>query len=131
MNISEFSILSGGILSLFMTIFHSRLYRMFEWKSEFEKLQVRNKRILYSVHLALTLFFLGFTLMSFFYYKEMAGCIGIAFGITLFYSLFWLWRTIWQVYYFKAKTTLHYVMVLIFSLLFISYALPVVMKIGT
>lgn len=127
MNISEFSILAGGILSLFMTIFHSRLYKMFEWKSEFEKIQVRNKRVLYSIHVALTLFFLGFALISLFYFREMAGCKSISLGITLFYSLFWLWRTVWQVYYFKAKTTLHYIMILIFSLLFISYTLPVIL----
>jgi hypothetical protein len=130
MSISEFSVLSGGILSLFMTIFHSRLYEMFEWKSEFDKIQIRNKRIFYSIHIALILFFLSYTLLSFFYYKEMAGCAGISFGVTLFYSLFWLWRAIWQIYYFKAKTTLHYAMLLVFSLLFISYALPVIMKIG-
>jgi hypothetical protein len=102
---------------------------MFEWKSEFEKIQVRNKRILYSIHIALTLFFLGFALISLFYFKEMAGCTGISFGITLFYSLFWLWRTIWQVYYFKAKTTLHYFILLVFSLLFIAYTLPVILTI--
>jgi hypothetical protein len=129
MNISEFSILFGGVLSLFMAIFHSRLYKMFEWKYELVKLQVRNRRILYSIHIALTLLFFIFALLSLIYFKEMAGCSGMAFGITLLYALFWLWRTIWQVYYFKARTTLHYIMLLIFSLMFISYSIPIFLKI--
>jgi hypothetical protein len=129
MSISEFSIISGGVLSLALAFFHSRLYVRFDWKSEFEKIQVRNKRIFYTLNFALILLFAIFALLSFIYFKELGNCTGLALGVNLLYSLFWLWRAIWQIYYFKAKTTLHYVMILIFSLLFIAYALPVFLKI--
>ena len=130
MSISEFSVIFGGVLSLTLAIFHSRLYVMFEWKSEFEKIQVRNKRIFYTLNLAIILLFAIFAMLSFIYYKELGNCTGLALGVNLLYSLFWLWRTLWQIYYFKAKTALRYIMILTFSLLFIAYALPVFLKIN-
>jgi hypothetical protein len=67
--------------------------------------------------------------------RELAGVTGLSFGVVLLYSLFWLWRTIWQIFYFKypegvKKPALQYILILIFSLLFISYLVPVIMKIG-
>jgi hypothetical protein len=128
MNISELSILAGGILSLVMVIFHMRFYVLFGWKSEFEKIHPKNTRILYTIHIALLLLFVIFSILSFIYYKELAGATGLAFGMVLLYALFWLWRAIWQILYFKAKSTIHYILILIFCLLFISYLVPVILK---
>jgi hypothetical protein len=128
MSISEFSIIFGGLLSLVMVVFHMRFYILFGWKSEFEKVQRISHNIFYTIHIALLLFFVIFSIISFVYLKELASCTGLAFGVTLCYALFWLWRTLWQIFYFKAKSTLHYILILVFSLLFISYALPVIMK---
>jgi len=130
MSISEFSVIFGGLLSLALSVFHCRLYVMFEWKSEFEKIQVRNRRIFYTLNVALIFLFGAFALLSFIFYKEMGNSTGLALGVNILYSLFWLWRAVWQLYYFKAKTTLHYIMTLIFFLLFVSFALPVFLKIN-
>jgi hypothetical protein len=134
MNISEFSILIGGILSLAMVIFHMRFYVLFGWKTEFEKVQRISHNIFYTIHIALLLFFVIFSIISFVYLKELAVCTGLAFGINLLYALFWLWRTLWQIFYFKypngvKKSALHYILILVFSLLFISYSIPVILKI--
>ena len=137
MNISEFSILTGGILSFAMVIFHLKFYNLFGWKTEFEKVQLKNRNIFYTIHIALILFFVIFSIISIVYFKELAVCTGLAFGISLLYSIFWLWRTIWQIFYFKypeeikSKPALHYIVILIFSLLLISYAIPVILEIGT
>jgi hypothetical protein len=133
MNISEFSILVGGILSFALVIFHTRFYVLFGWKDDFEKVQRKNKNILYTIHMALILLFVIFTIISFVYMKELAAASGLAFGICLLYSLFWLWRAIWQVAYFKfpadaKKSALHYILILVCLLLFISYLVPVIMK---
>ena len=136
MNISEFSILTGGILSFAMVIFHLKFYNLFGWKTEFEKVQLKNRNIFYTIHIALILFFVIFSIISIVYFKELAVCTGLAFGISLLYSIFWLWRTIWQIFYFKfpegikSKPALHYIVILIFSLLFISYVIPVILKFG-
>lgn len=134
MNISEFSIFFGGILSIAMTVFHARFYILFGWKSEFERILPKNKRILYTIHIALILFFANFSAISLIYYKELANPSGPVFGLVLSYALFWLWRTIWQIFYFKypkgAKIpVLHYIVTLIFCFLFISYSLPLLLSV--
>lgn len=134
MNISEFSILCGGVLSALMVSFHLRFYKLFGWAEDFEKIHPKNRKILYTIHIALILFFIIFSFLSFIYYKELASASGPAFGITLLYALLWLWRTIWQIVYFKypagtKKPTLHYIVILFCSLLFIAYSLPLLLLI--
>ena len=135
MEASELFILIGGLLSFLMVIFHCYFYRLFQWKQEFDKIQLLNHLIFFTIHFALILFFIAFTLLSFVYLKEMASCNGLAFGLVLCYSLFWLWRTIWQVYYFKIdksvrkKPLMHYLLIAIFGLLFISYTFPLIIHV--
>jgi hypothetical protein len=132
--ISIISIYCGGVLSLLMGIFHTRFYKLFKWKTELEKVSEANKKIIYTIHLALLLFFFGFAAVSLFYAKELSLCVGISLGVNLMYALFWLWRTIWQVIYFKPDKNsrllpLHYILIVIFALLFAAYILPVVLRI--
>lgn len=133
MSINELSIICGGILSTIMAIFHARFYILFGWKTEFEKIQLKNSRILYTIHIALILFFLIFSILSFIYYKELAVSTGLSYGVILLYTLFWFWRIIWQITYFKypkgvRSPALHYIVLLIFSLLFISYLIPLTLS---
>lgn len=134
MKTNELFILMGGTLSLLMVIFHGFFYRLFNWKAEFKKIQSVNRRIFFTIHLALILLFATFTFFSFLYFREMAACDGMAFGVVISYAAFWLWRMIWQVIYFKQpkparkRPALHYGLVVAFGLLFIFYAVPVLMK---
>ena len=136
MTIAQICIIIGGLLSLFMAVFHSRFYRMFYWRREFKKISLPNQRILYTIHIALFLFFLVFAVLSFVYIEEISQPQGLSFGITGLYALFWLWRTIWQVAYFrppkgsdvKKMPFIHYFLIAIFALLFIVYAIPVVLS---
>ncbi len=134
MKTSELFILAGGVLTLFMVIFHCLFYKMFDWRSEFEKIKLINHRIFISIHVALILSFTAAASLSFLYYREMADCNGIACGLVVSCAVFWLWRTMWQIFYFKipkdVKKTpvLHYLLIVIFALLFISYTIPVIIK---
>ncbi len=133
MSFSEVCIYSGGVLSAGMAVFHSRFYTRFHWKDDFKIISFRNQKILYTVHIALLLFFCLFALLSFIFAKELALSSGLALGINILYSLFWLWRTIWQVFYFRSppemavnsKSAIHYIITIVFFLLFVSYFLPV------
>jgi len=137
MTISELSVILGGILSLLMVIFHIRFHKLFNWQSDFEKISSRNQKIFYTIHIALLLLFLIFSIISFVYVDELSQCDGLAFGILLLYSLFWLWRIIWQIIYFKPRKsknvksslTWHYFLILWFMLLFVLYFIPVTLKI--
>ena len=135
-------VIVGGSLSLLMVIFHTQFYKLFNWKEEFEKITPRNQRIFYTVHMALLLLFVIFFILSFVYLDELSQCRGAAFGIMAGYSLFWLWRTIWQIVYFKPpkktgknKSTrkllfIHYFLIVVFFILFLAYSVPVILKLS-
>lgn len=130
-NISLISIYCGAVLLLFMGIFHTQFYKLFGWKKDFEKISKVNKKILYTIHIALTLLFFGLSVFSFIYAKELSMSSGISFGLNLIFSLFWLWRTVWQIFYFKSHKKnknhiLHYILIIYFALLFLAFLLPLV-----
>lgn len=129
MNISKIALICGGILSLIMFFFHLSFYRSFNWQNEFLKINTLNSKIIYSVHWALILCFLFFAILSLVYFEEMAKCEGLAFGLVLGLFLFWLWRLIWQITYFgMPQTFLGYFLVVIFSLLCVTYSIPIILS---
>ena len=125
--ISLISIYAGGILTLLMAIFHIRFPKLFNWKTDYGSVSEPNKKISYTIHLALLLLFFIIGLLSLIYANELSECVGISFGLNIMISVFWLWRALWQVYYFRGKT-IHYVLTVVFTLLFISYLIPVIIK---
>lgn len=131
--LSIISIYCGGVLSLGMSVFHTRFFKLFKWKKEFEKVTATNKTILYTVHIALLLLFFGITALTLFFAKELSMCAGLSFGLDLFIALFWLWRTVWQIFYFKPDKNskmlfLHYVLTGYFALLSAAYFIPVILR---
>jgi len=135
MTFPEAAIIAGGILSLMMAWFHRGFYVLFGWRREFEKISAVNAKIFYTIHVALTLLFLLFALLSLVYFRELGRGEGLAAGVTVSYSLFWLWRTVWQVTYFRPRRSvqartpiLHYTLVAIFAALFVLYLVPFVAR---
>jgi len=134
--LSECSVLVGGALSLLMVVFHTRFSRIFDWENDLPKLTPRNRRILYTIHLALLLLFAILGLLSLLYFRELALCRGLAFGLCLLCGLFWLWRTVWQITYFRPGTgrqharmrVLHRVTIAVFAVLCVAYVVPVVAR---
>ena len=125
---SLISIYTGGILTLLMGLFHTQFFKLFKWEKDYERITLVNRKIFHTIHLALLLVFIAIGLVSLIYAKELSECNGISFGLCLSLAIFWLWRAGWQVYYFKGKT-MHYVLIIVFLLLCISYLLPVVLKV--
>jgi hypothetical protein len=127
------SVYIGGALTLIMAIFHTRFYRMFNWKTDFDKVTALNARIIYTVHLALLLLFFMLGIISIANAKELARSIGLAFGLNLVFSVFWLWRLIWQFAYFKREKGqkipfIGIILIFVFVLLFITYLIPVMYR---
>ncbi|MFQ5640247.1 MAG: hypothetical protein ACE5IR_19885 [bacterium] len=133
MNLIKLGIVFGGILSLALAVFHCRFYKRFNWQAEFEKMSLVNSKIFYTLNIALILFFLIFAFMSFSHAEELSRGEGLAGVIVAAYSLFWLWRTVWQVIYFspskmnmkQSQLIMHYSLILLFVVLFILYLAPV------
>ena len=132
--ISRIMIVSGGILTLGMAFFHQRFPKMFGWKDDFDKIGKPKGKIHYTIHLALLLLFIGIGLLSISFSSELSRPVGLGMGICILISLFWLWRTIWQLLYFKlpkgplpkAPVVMHYVMTICFLVLTITYSYPVI-----
>ena len=125
--ISIISIYSGGILTLLMAIFHIRFPKLFKWEADIRRVSEINKKIFFTIHLALLLIFFIIGLLSLFFAQELSECKGISLGLNVAFSAFWFWRAVWQIYYFKGKV-MHYVLTAIFFLLCIAYAIPVVLN---
>jgi hypothetical protein len=134
LSLAEISVITGGLLTVLMAIFHTKFYSVFNWKSNFQHISLRNSKIHYTIHLALLLLFFGLGIISLMFARDLATCTGLSLGIMLLLSLFWLWRTIWQIIYFKPLVTgkkasiMHMVLTIHFGLLFITYTLPIVLK---
>lgn len=119
----------GGALSLLMALFHTRFFKMFHWKKDFEKLSIVNSRILYTIHIALLLLFFIIGILSIIYANELSQSIGLSAGLNCLLSIFWLWRFIWQLVYFKRRKghklpPISILLSIIFCLLFVSYFVP-------
>ncbi|MBA4390794.1 MAG: hypothetical protein C0399_07635 [Syntrophus sp. (in: bacteria)] len=127
------SIYVGGVLTLFLAIFHTRFYKLFQWEKEYQHNTLLNRRVFYTIHVALFLLFFLFAFISLVYARELSKSEGLALGVNISFSAFWLWRALWQIYYFrpskdKRPAPIWYVMLLSFFSLFIAYLIPVLLK---
>ncbi len=128
-------ILFGGTLCLLMVLFHLRLPKMFGWSDAYRAIPLPNKRIFHTIHIALILLFCIASFLSFAFFRELGSPDRMASAMLILFSAFWLWRALWQLFYFKlphgapkkylrmncAQTTL-------FVLLCASYLLPVILS---
>ena len=129
-------IIAGGVLTVLLIVFHFLFYKMFGWKDDFTKVSARNAKIYMTIHIALILFFIIFALLSCIYTGELARASGIAGAITGGYALLWLWRTIWQIFYFKipkrrpkgSLPIVHYAIIFVCFSLFAVYAAPIIAR---
>ncbi|OGW24908.1 MAG: hypothetical protein A2X59_12625 [Nitrospirae bacterium GWC2_42_7] len=134
MDFAKTAILTGGILSFGVAAGHSLFYRLFGWKSEFEKISILNRKILYTIHVFLTIFFLIFASISILFAEELSTGKGLAGSICFGYALLWFIRLIWQIGYFRLSEipynrnllVLHYFLIFLFAILSLCYLAPLV-----
>ena len=106
-NLAGLGIITGGILSLFVAAGHSAFYRLFNWRTDFGRMTILNRKVLYTLHIFLTLLFFSFGIISLAYAKELSSGRGLGHGISLAYGLFWLVRLLWQIIYFRPSAVPH------------------------
>lgn len=134
MIISKISLMTGGILTLLMAIFHCFYPKIFNWEKDFQRITGTNKRIFFTIHMALFLLFFILSIITIIYCNELTKGEGVSFLFLLLISLFWFWRTLWQIIYFKPEKGskllyMHFILIIIFFILSISYILPLIVKI--
>jgi len=126
-------IYSGGFFTLLLAVFHTRFYKVFNWADEFGKLSIANRRIIYTIHFALFLLLFMLGIISLIYADELSECAGLAFGFNLFFSMFWIWRLIWQLVYFKRQkgqklSPMGIFLMTLFLLSGVSYMIPLIFR---
>jgi hypothetical protein len=122
----------AGALSVCIGLGHTAFHRIFGWDREFAKISALNRRVLTTVHMATTLFLLLIGFLTFHYAGLLAQPAEAAAVICIVLTMFWLWRLLWQVFYFRpsrlkpqrALLALHYLLVIVFSLLTAGYGAP-------
>jgi hypothetical protein len=125
------SIYVGGGLTLLIAILHCRFHTMFGWAGEFSRISQLNARILYTIHVALLLLFFMLGGISIVFAREMSQAEGLSLALTGWLSLFWLWRLVWQLVYFRRDRgqripPVAVFFISVFFLQFVAYGLPVV-----
>ena len=134
MIVNNICIITGGFLTLIMGIFHCFYKKIFEWEKDFQKISIRNKRIFFTIHLALIGFFIIIFILSLFFFNELNNKSSFSKSFLLLLSLFWFIRGIWQIFYFKipkemkvkANRSLHYIITVYFFIVSVLYFIPVV-----
>lgn len=124
------SIYVGGVLTLLMAVIHTRFYKIFRWRAEFKRVSDLNQKVFYTIHLALLLLFFMIGTLTIVYADFLSKCIGMAMGFNLLVALLWLWRALWQVFYFKSSKLIHYLFMFHFFLAAAAYLIPVIIKIA-
>ena len=128
------SIYVGGALTLLTAICHTKFYKIFQWQKEFDNVSQTNVRILYTIHLALLLLFFILGALSLVYARELSASIGLSGGLNVLLSMFWLWRLVWQLVYFKRAKgkkipPIGLFFLTVFLLSSIAYLIPVLIRI--
>jgi hypothetical protein len=132
----EIAIEIGGVLSAILGIGHCLFYRGFGWHEDFGKTRLITTKVLYTIHVFLIPMFFFFAYASFFHTKELVGGTPLGIAVTAFYSVFWLFRGLWQMIYFRPSRTkgfeklrlLHYFMIIYFVFLWAAYTFPLLSR---
>lgn len=124
----------AGAISIVIGIGHTAFHRIFGWQHDFQKISAFNVKVFTTIHIATTLFLLGLGALTFRYATLLSQTSEVASITCLSLFIFWSWRLIWQVLYFKPSKfehdrrllVLHYVLVLLFAALAIGYGVPLI-----
>lgn len=132
MIIEKITLAAGCGLTVLMTAFHISFPSLFKWKTEGKNVSSTNIRILFTIHLALILFFAVIAVFTAINFVQLLDESTMSLSFLVMISGFWMWRTIWQLIYFKPKkksgrAALHYILTVVFFLLFLAYFLPVIL----
>jgi hypothetical protein len=127
--------LAGGI-SLIIFLGHTPFYRILRWKRDLAGISPLNARILMPIHIATTILLFSPGVLTIRYSSQLSQPTEIASAICFTLSLFWGWRLNWQIIYFKPSKIphdnkllfLHYSLIVMFSVLVIAYAAPLIAR---
>jgi hypothetical protein len=122
----ELMIFLCGLHSLGFALFHLGFWKLFNWKTELDKLQPANKAIMQIANIRLIYLFVFVSVICFAFPVALATTpLGNAFLIGM--SLFWVGRTIEQFVFLRIDHKLVHVLSYLFILGAVMFAIPVLL----
>jgi hypothetical protein len=124
-DLSETTIMIGGVYNLGFAIFHLMFWRIFRWKKDLSRLTFINRSVMQILNLCLTFMFLVIAYVSFSHSSEL---VQTNLGKTLLvgFSLFWFLRMIEQVIFFGIRNSISIILTLIFLFGCVIYLVPLI-----
>jgi|ERR1035438_3504007 hypothetical protein len=124
---------AAGIVTVLIGIGHTAFHRIFGWKRAFASMSSLNAKVFTTIHIATTLFLLLVGALTLRYSELLSQSTEPASVLCVALSLFWSWRLLWQLAYFKPSQVehnsrlliLHYILTLFFAFLAMAYGAPV------
>ena len=128
-----FGLQAAGIVTVLIGFGHTAFHRIFGRKRAFANISALNAKVFTTIHIATTLFLLLVGALSLRYSELLANSTEPASVLCVSLSLFWCWRLLWQVAYFKPSRikhnsrllVMHYILIVFFAFLTIAYGVPV------
>jgi hypothetical protein len=125
---------AAGAASVLIGLGHLSFGRLFAWSPDLRRLPTVTARVFITLHVAVILVLTGLGGLTLLYARDLSTQPGLPRALCALLSLFWLWRLLWQVWYFRPagitypthKLVLHAVLIGLFLVLTVGYAAPLV-----
>ncbi len=117
----------GGIFNLLFAVFHLFFWKLFNWKDELKSISFINRNIMQVLNLCLAFVFIIFFYISIFHTDEMLNT-DLGLSLTLCISVFWFLRSLEQILFFKLKTAISWILLILFVAGTLLYGLPFFLK---
>lgn len=116
-------IIIGGIFNLSFAIFHLFFWKLFNWKDELKGIDFINQNIMQVLNLCLIFVFFVFSYISIFHTNDMLNT-GLGISLTLCIAVFWFLRSLEQIIFFKLKTSISWILLILFIVGTFLYGIP-------
>jgi len=116
---------AGGIYSFGFVIFHLMFWRIFNWGEDLRSLSFLNRAIMQVLNVSLIFAFVIFGYISLLHTNELMES-SLGHSLLVLIALFWLFRAIGQIVFFKLKHWGSVVFLLVFLSGAVLYGIPAV-----
>jgi hypothetical protein len=122
---NEILIISGGIYTVVLIIFHVLFWRIFNWPETLMTLNYVNKATIQVLNISITFIFFIFAYISFAHTQELLNThLGRALLVLI--SGLWLFRAAQQVVFYKLKHKASVALAIYFVIGAVLYGVPVI-----
>jgi len=122
---NETLIISGGVYTVVLIIFHVLFWRIFKWPETLDSLNYVNKATMQVLNISITFIFFIFAYVSFAHTQELLNT-RLGNSLLALISCLWLFRAAQQVVFYKLKHKASVGLTVFFLLGAFLYGIPVI-----